>query len=97
MSRLITTRVSVKPMNITIIKVYTPNVITRTNNWKSFFWRDGKGHTEGSQETLDHYTGDLNAKIRLDAYKVGADTVGQYGVGKINDRGLRLLKFASSH
>ena len=84
-------------MNITIIKVYTPKSNHEDQELKELFWRDGKGHTEGSQETLDHYTGDLNAKIRLDAYKVGADTVGQYGVGKINDRGLHLLKFASSH
>ena len=41
--------------------------------------------------------GDFNAKIGPDAYKKWADTVGRYGLGETNDRGLRLLEFASSH
>ena len=44
-----------------------------------------------------HVMGDFNAKIGPDAYANWAGTVGRYGTGKTNDRGLRLLEFASSH
>ncbi|XP_076438321.1 uncharacterized protein LOC143277407 [Babylonia areolata] len=41
-------------------------------------------------------SGDFNAKIGSDAYNDWAGTVGQYGTGDTNDRGLRLLEFACS-
>ena len=41
--------------------------------------------------------GDFNAKIGPDAYDVWPGTVGRYGVGETNDRGLRLLEIPSSH
>ena len=40
---------------------------------------------------------DWNAKVGLDAYQQWAGTVGRFCIGKTNDRGLRLLEFASSH
>ena len=41
--------------------------------------------------------GDWNAKIGPDAYEQWAGTVGRFGIGETNDRGLRLLEFASTH
>ena len=41
--------------------------------------------------------GDWNAKIGQDAYAHWTGTVGKFGVGETNDRGLRLLEFAKSH
>ena len=38
--------------------------------------------------------GDWNAKIGLDAYKDWPGTIGKYGLGNTNDRGLRRLEFA---
>ena len=40
--------------------------------------------------------GYFNGKIGPDAYVEWQGTIGRYGVGTTNDRGLRLLEFASS-
>ena len=40
---------------------------------------------------------DWNAKIGRDAYEQWAGTVGRFGTGETNDRGLQLLEFASTH
>ena len=41
--------------------------------------------------------GDWNTKIGPDAYTHWSGTVGQFGLGETNNRGLRLLEFAKSH
>jgi len=41
--------------------------------------------------------GDFNAKVGPDSYNQWAGTVGQFGTGETNDRGLRLLEFACTH
>ena len=41
--------------------------------------------------------GDWNAKVGPDAYQQWPGTVGKFGWGETNDRGMRLLEFAQSH
>ena len=41
--------------------------------------------------------GDWNAKVGEDAYDQWPGTVGRFGLGETNDRGLRLLEFATSY
>ncbi|XP_071491824.1 uncharacterized protein [Diadema antillarum] len=41
--------------------------------------------------------GEWNAKVGPDAYENWAGTVGRFGMGDTNDRGIRLLEFAKSH
>ena len=96
-SRLITIRVSAKPMNITIIQVYAPTSEYEDQEVEELYEEIEKIIQKAPKKDLIIVQGDFNAKIGPDAYKVWAGTVGRYGVGETNDRGLRLLEFASSH
>ena len=96
-SRLITIRVSAKPMNVTIIQVYAPTSDHEDQEVEELYEQIKNTLKKVPKKDLIIIQGDSNAKIRPDAYEVWPGTVGRYGVGETNDRGLRLLEFASSH
>ena len=92
-SRLITICLRATPFNITIIQAYAP-----TSDYD-----DVEDFYEQLQEVLDQtpkkdilvVQGDWNAKIGEDAYENWIGTCGRYCNTKSNERGLRLLEFAS--
>ena len=96
-SRIISMRVSAKPKNITIIQVYAPSSDHEDQEVEEFYEKIENTIQKAPKKDLLIIQGDFNAKIGEDAYENWAGTVGRYGTGKTNDRGLRLLEFASSH
>ncbi|XP_012940431.1 uncharacterized protein LOC106012332 [Aplysia californica] len=94
-SRLITIRLRAVPFNITIIQAYAP-----TSDYDE---QAVKGSYDLIQEVIDQtpkkyiivVQDDWNAKVEKDACKNWKGTCGQYCNSESNERGLRLLEFAS--
>ena len=94
-SRLITIRLKATPFNINIIQAYAPTSDYSDEDIEDFY--------EQLQEVLDQtpkkdilvVQGDWNAKIGEDAYENWKGTCGRHCNAKSNERGLRLLEFAS--
>lgn len=95
-SRIISIRVSAKPKNITIIQVYAPTTDHEDQEVEELYEKIEDTIKKAPKKDIIIVQGDFNAKIGPDAYKDWAGTVGQYGTGETNDRGLRLLEFACS-
>ena len=94
-SRLISLRVSAKPHNMTIIQVYAPTSDHDDEEVEQFY--EQLEETKIPKKDILVVQGDWNAKVGPDAYENWAGTVGHFGLGTTNDRGLRLLEFAKSH
>ena len=94
-SRLITIRLRATPFSITVVQAYAP-----TTNYDD---EKIEGFYEQLQEVLDQIPkkdilivqGDWNAKVGKDACKNWKYTCGLYPNNETNERGLRLLEFAS--
>ena len=94
-SRIITIRLRATPFNITIVQVYAPTTDYPDEEIEAFY--------NELQEVLDQIPkkdilvvqGDWNAKVGSDAKSDWHDVCGQYSNKDTNDRGLRLLEFAS--
>lgn len=94
-SRFITICLRASPFNITIVQAYTTTSVYNDDDVEDFY--------DQLQEFLDHspkkdillVQGDWNAKVREDAYKNWNGTCGCYCNTETNERGLRLLEFAS--
>ena len=95
-SRIISIRVSAKPKNLTIIQVYAPTTDHEDQEVEEFYERIEETIKKAPKKDIIVVLGDFNAKVGPDAYKDWDGTVGQYGTGETNDRGLRLLEFACS-
>mgnify|MGYP006273469667 CR=1 FL=1 len=96
-SRIISIRVSARPKNITIFQVYAPTTAHDDEEVEEFYEELENSIKKVPKKDLLIVQGDFNAKVGRDAYEQWAGTVGQYGTGETNDRGLRLLEFAESH
>ena len=96
-SRIISIRVSAKPKNITIIQIYAPSSDHADEEVEEFYEELEETIKKTPKKDLLIVQGDFNAKVGPDAYNQWAGTVGQFGIGETNDRGLRLLEFASAH
>ena len=96
-SRIISIRVSARPKNVTIIQVYAPTTDHEDHEIEEFYEQVESVIKKTPKKDLIIIQGDFNAKIGEDVYENWAGTVGRYGTGETNDRGLRLLEFASSH
>ena len=96
-SRLVSIRMSAKPNNITIIQVYAPTSDYEDDIIEEFYEELEQTIKQTPKKDFLVVQGDWNAKIGTDAYTHWPGTVGQFGVGETNERGLRLLEFASSH
>ena len=95
-SRIITIRVSAKPKNITIIQVYAPTSDHDDQEVEEFYEQVENAIKKVPKKDITIIQGGFNAKVGPDAYEDWQGTIGQFGVGETNDRGLRLLEFASS-
>ena len=96
-NRLIAMRISARPHNITIIQVYAPTQDYDDDAIEEFYAELEETIKKTPKKDLLIVLGDWNAKVGPDAYDQWAGTVGRFGTGETNDRGLRLLEFASSH
>ena len=97
LSRLISICVSTKPPNMTIIQVYAPTTDHNDEEVEKFYELLESTIMEAPKKDILIIQGDWNAKVGPDAYENWAGTVGRFGIGETNDRGLRLLEFARSH
>ena len=94
-SRLISIRLRAAPFNITIIQVYAP-ISCHDDSAVDHFYQQ-------LQETIDQtpkkdilvVQGDLNAKVGKDAQADWGEVCGPYCNVETNERGLRLLEFAT--
>ena len=94
-SRLITIRLRATPFNITIVQGYAPTTEYDDEKKEDFY--------EQLQEVLDQVPkkdilivqGDWNAKVGKDVCKNWKYTCGLYSNNETNERGFRLLEFAS--
>ena len=94
-SRLITIRLRATPFNITIVQAYAPTTDYDDEKIEGFY--------EQLQEVVDQIPkkdilivqGDWNTKVGKDACKNWKYTCGLYSNNETNERGLRLLEFAS--
>lgn len=96
-NRIITMRMSAKPQNITIIQVYAPTSDYEDEVVEEFYEKLEDTIKKIPKKDILVIQGDWNAKVGPDAYNQWAGTVGRFGAGETNDRGLRLLEFASRH
>ena len=96
-SRIISMQVSAKPKNITLIQVYAPTSDHSDEEVETFYEELEQTIKKAPRKDIVYVMGDFNAKIGPDAHAHWAGTVGRFGTGETNDRGLRLLEFASSH
>ena len=86
-----------KPHNMTIIQVYAPTTDHDDEEVKKFYKLLESTITEVPKRDILIIQGDWNAKVGPDAYENWAGTVGRFGIGETNDRGLRLLEFTRGH
>ena len=94
-SRLITIRLRATPFNTTVVQAYAPTTDYDDDKIEGFY--------EQLQEVVDQIPkkdilivqGDWNAKVGKDACKNWKYTCGLFSNNETNERGLRLLKFAS--
>ena len=94
-SRLISIRLRAAPFNITIIQVYAPTSGHDYSEVNHFY--------QQLQETIDQtqkkdnlvVQGDWNAKVGKDAQAYRGEVCGPYCNVETNERGLRLLEFAT--
>ena len=94
-SRLITIRLRATPFNVKVVQAYAPTTDDDDEKIEGFY--------EQLQEVVDQIPkkdilivqGDWNAKVGKDACKNWKYTCGLYSNNETNERGLRLLDFAS--
>ncbi|KAL8583570.1 hypothetical protein ACOMHN_028341 [Nucella lapillus] len=96
-SRIISIRIAAKPNNFNIIQVYAPKSDYEEEVVEQFYEDLENNNKRVSKKDLLIVMGDWNAKVGEDAYEQWTGTVGCFGLGETNDRGFRLLEFASSH
>ena len=94
-NRLITIRLRAMPFNITIIQAYTPTSAYSNEDVEVFYEDLQKVLNKTPKEDILVVQGDWNAKIGEDAYENWKGTCGRHCNIKSNERGLRLLEFAS--
>jgi len=96
-SRVIVIRVSARPHNMTVINAYAPTTDHSDEEIEEFYEQLDNTIAEVPKKDILVITGDWNAKVGPDSYNNWKGTVGRFGLGDTNDRGLRLLEFAKKH
>lgn len=96
-SRIISIRISARPKNVTIMQVYAPTQDYSDEEVNEFYDELDTNISKTPKKDILIIQGDWNAKVGPDAHNQWAGTAGRFGIGDTNDRGLRLLEFASSH
>jgi len=96
-SRIITIRLACTPQNLTIVQVYAQTSNSTEEDCEDFYSQLEAVIANTPKKDILIVQGDWNAKIGRDAYADWAGTVGKFGLGETNERGLRLLEFARIH
>lgn len=96
-SRIIRLQLAADPCNISIVQAYAPTADCEAEVIESFYSELEGCLRDVSRRDVLVVMGDWNAKIGVDCYADWRGTVGKFGVGTTNDRGLRLLEFAHTH
>ena len=94
-SRLITIRLKATPFNITIIQTYVPTSDYDDEELEDFYTQLQVIIDQTPRKDVLVVQGDWNAKVGKDAYANWKGTCGQHCNVESNERGLRLLEFAS--
>ncbi|CAF3825274.1 unnamed protein product [Rotaria sp. Silwood1] len=95
-SRVITARFNATPFKITAIHVYAPTSASSDEEIEAFYNSIENTLAKVPKKDLILMSGDWNAKVGND--NTGWNSVmGRYGFGDRNDRGERLLEFATVH
>jgi hypothetical protein len=95
-SRIITARFDAAPFKLTLIHVYAPTSSSSEEDIEAFYNSIEDELEKIHKKDVVIITGDWNAKV-------GSDNIdwkfvmGQYGYGSRNERGERLLEFATAH
>ena len=92
-SRLIAIPLKTSPFNITIIQAYAPTTNYDDDDIEDFYDQLQKVIDQALKKDIIVVQSEWNAKIREDVSKNW--TCGQYCNSETNERGLRLLEFAS--
>jgi hypothetical protein len=95
-SRIISARFEATPFNITIIHAYAPTSASSDEEIEAFYSTIEEALRETGKKDVIILTGDWNAKIGEDNTDWEA-VMGKYGYGDRNERGERLLEFATAH
>jgi len=96
-SRLITIRLRASPFNITIIQAYAPTTDYGDDEVEDFYDQLQDVIDQTPRKDILVVQGDWNAKIGEDACKNWKGTCGRFCNTQTNERGLRLLEFASNN
>jgi exonuclease III len=95
-SRMIVARFSGAPLNIAIVQVYVPTSDSTEEDIETFYGQLERIIEELPRKDMKVVIGDWNAKVGTD--NVGWEQVmGRHGYGERNERGERLLEFASKN
>jgi len=95
-SRVITARFKAAPFKITAIHVYAPTSASSDEEIEAFYNCVENALAKVPKKNLILMSGDWNAKVGND--NTGWNSVmGRYGFGDRNERGERLLEFATTH
>ncbi len=96
-SRIITIRLKVQPLNLTIIQIYAPTSDYDVDEVECFYQKLQETIKNVNKKDILIVQGDWNAKIGNDSYENWGDVAGKFGLEKTNDRGTRLLEFAKQN
>ena len=94
-SRLISIRLRAAPFNITIIHVYAPTSGHDDSEVDHFYQKLQETIDQTPKKDILVVQGDWNAKVGKDAQTDWGEVCGPYCNGETNERGLRLLEFAT--
>lgn len=94
--RIIAARFNGQPMHFTVIQVYAPTSSSSDEEIDEFYRQLEETMASVNRKDVKIVIGDWNAKVGDD--NSGTEMVmGRYGYGERNDRGERLIEFASRH
>ena len=96
-SRIITLRLRANPFNITIVQAYAPTTSYDDDEIEAFYDQLQDVIDETPKKDILIVQGDWNARIGKEARKDWEGTCGEHCNTETNDRGLRLLEFASTN
>ena len=95
-ARIIMAQFSGQPRNITVIHAYAPTTDAKDDVVEEFYTKLNEIIKETNRKDILIVTGDWNAKIGEDR-EGWEEVMGQFGYGKRNERGERLLEFATDN
>ena len=95
-SRLISAKFAATPFDITVIHAYAPTSSSTDEDIESFYSDIEDALAQTGKKDIIILTGDWNAKVGQDNTD-WTSVMGKYGYGDRNERGERLLEFATMH